>query len=592
MTRHTTVRVCGAVLVCLFAILSACPLNAQSLYSVIEPHTRVFPTVGAGVTAIKRDPSGHYYVLAKPMTVISVYDANGNLVRQIPNENSQGVKIRYAVDMDLGSDGALLVADRGSNSVDVFNSDGSVAAKVPVMAPTSVVALPDGEFAVTSLTSKRLVQVMDESGNVIRTFGDPGDLEDAAPANAEKKPMVEWGKITASPAGDIYFAFTSRPEPLLRKYDRYGYVAYEATVPKSFFERGATSPNDRVEFTLNVTHLSFSDQTAGWFSVGSSGDMKFGGGMGTGLSRILGSGGSFGRAAMQMGAWQGGGGGPTPGGMAGGSLGGMFSGTLSGEGTNFQFGAGNIASLRGGGRRRGGGAGGSAAFDDLAPQGDALQYFGSGNTGASDSASDPYGDAVLSYTGANSSSSFGDTSVLSADAAYNTSGFAQNNAALPAAFAYGAMFNAIGFAPTGGPAEGRFGGVPGGAERFGHMGGPGAEMRGGSGTHFGDAHFGPHGRFGAGEEDVTATVRVNIGDLGGKTLDKPVITATAVDPTTHDVWAGIGDTLVHFSKDGNPIEVFYLTLKGGTPLKPTAVLVEPDRFLVAVDPWGIFEFSR
>ena len=40
------------------------------------------------------------------------------------------------------------------------------------------------------------------------------------------------------------------------------------------------------------------------------------------------------------------------------------------------------------------------------------------------------------------------------------------------------------------------------------------------------------------------------------------------------------------------MEVYYLTMKGGARLKPTAVLVEPDRFLIAADPWGIFEFTR
>jgi hypothetical protein len=58
------------------------------------------------------------------------------------------------------------------------------------------------------------------------------------------------------------------------------------------------------------------------------------------------------------------------------------------------------------------------------------------------------------------------------------------------------------------------------------------------------------------------------------------------------LWAAAGNTLVHFSAEGNPVEVYYLTLKGGAPLKASALLVEPDRFLVAADPWGIFEFPR
>ena len=85
---------------------------------------------------------------------------------------------------------------------------------------------------------------------------------------------------------------------------------------------------------------------------------------------------------------------------------------------------------------------------------------------------------------------------------------------------------------------------------------------------------------------------MNLGDLGNKLTDKSVITAVGIDPTTHEIWAGIGDTLVHFSKTGDPLEIYNLTMKGGTPLKPTAILVEPDRFLIAADPWGVFEFAR
>ena len=87
-------------------------------------------------------------------------------------------------------------------------------------------------------------------------------------------------------------------------------------------------------------------------------------------------------------------------------------------------------------------------------------------------------------------------------------------------------------------------------------------------------------------------MRINLGDLGRNFAEKPQITATAVDPATGDLWATANDALIHFDKDGNPVEVYYLAMKGGVPIKPTALLVEPKRFLIAADPWGIFEFER
>ena len=144
-------------------------------------------------------------------------------------------------------------------------------------------------------------------------------------------------------------------------------------------------------------------------------------------------------------------------------------------------------------------------------------------------------------------------------------------------FSAGALFNSVTFQTLGSSAIA--GGFPGGGMRFGHpnLGGPGGQGPSsfGSGAHMGAEHFGPHGRFGAGDSDFTATLRVNLGDLGGGFSEKPTITATAVDPATQELWAAVGDALVHFSKGGDPVEVYYLTLKGGAPVKPSAILVEP-----------------
>jgi len=571
MSQRRFVRVCGAAIASLLVAACIQTVEGQSLHSVIEPRARVFPTVGPGITALKRDSSGHYYILARPATIVSIYGPEGNLVGQIPNANSQGAKITYAVDIDLSPDGRLFVADRGANAIEIFNPDGSLVSRIPVLAPTSVVALSDGQFAVTTLASRRLVEILDNQGKMVRDFGDPANVENLPGQDVEKKSPVDWGKIVGSPAGDIYFAFTALRDPLLRKYDRYGYVGYEASVPESFFALGQPTPRDRVEMTFDVTHLSFADETTGWFSLGSSGDVKFGGGMGAGLSRAFSSGGNFAPAGM---SWSGGQPaiGNLPGGAAGGTLGGTFSGQITNQGTQFQFWAGSIASGRRGARGRNLG---STALDQEPLQGNTLQFFGSGSDDT-----DQYTSQVLAFAGTDS---------LSPDA-LSTASYGGTNVSqysgLPAAFADPAIFLPITFQPQAPPGGmlGRFLGV---GPRFGSgTRGPYA------GAHFGTAHFGSYGHFRAGEADLGATVRVNLGDLGRNSREKPVITATGVDPFTHDLWAGVGDTLIHFNQEGAPVEVFYLVMKGGVPLKPSALLVEPHRILIAADPWGIFEFAR
>lgn len=248
-----------------------------------------------------------------------------------------------------------------------------------------------------------------------------------------------------------------------------------------------------------------------------------------------------------------------------------------------------MASGRGGGRGRSGSA---ITSDSTTPSG-TLQFLGPGNgnsnddnSGFSATAQDigtngDSADAALAFGASGTQDGLGGTE-------FSDPGFGANYG-LPADFLFGSMLNSVGVRPQGPPGFQVFG--AGGGSSFDHVrlgdtGGRGPE--GGAGGHFG----GYHGQYRGSEAGFRGTVKVNLGDLGTGLTDKPVITATGVDPVTHEMWAGIGDALIHFNRDGSPVEVYYLTMNGGTPLKPTAVLVEPDRFLIATDPWGIFEFPR
>jgi hypothetical protein len=72
---------------------------------------------------------------------------------------------------------------------------------------------------------------------------------------------------------------------------------------------------------------------------------------------------------------------------------------------------------------------------------------------------------------------------------------------------------------------------------------------------------------------------------------KPVIRALGVDPATQEVWAAIGDEIVHFGKGGNRRAAYHAATKEGVPIDPDSILVESDRILLAADPLGIFDFA-
>jgi hypothetical protein len=201
---------------------------------------RVFPGIGPGANALKRDAAGNYYILASPATAIAVYGPDGKRAGQIPNANSGSTKIVYAADLDIDAGGRLLVADRGANAVRIFMPDGAPAGTIRVVAPTSIVALSGNEIAVASLLSDHLVDVIDETGKVVRGFGDVASLSGGTDANR----LLSRGRIMGDAAGYIYFAFTYLPDPTIRKYDRFGYSSYEIALSAQEFAPVETRKRD------------------------------------------------------------------------------------------------------------------------------------------------------------------------------------------------------------------------------------------------------------------------------------------------------------------------------------------------------------
>ena len=67
--------------------------------------------------------------------------------------------------------------------------------------------------------------------------------------------------------------------------------------------------------------------------------------------------------------------------------------------------------------------------------------------------------------------------------------------------------------------------------------------------------------------------------------------ALGIDPETHEVWAAIGDELVHFDRDGNRRAAYLTATKEGAPIEASAILIEHDRMLIAADPIGVFDVA-
>ena len=214
--------------------------HAQELDFELDATARVLPEVGPGVRALRRDKAGRYYALSAPGSSVMSYHANGRLLGKIPPDPTKETAIVNGVDFDVDATGQIYVADSGANLIRVYSNiedEGRDIAEIPVSAPVSVAALPDGEIAVNSIHVHRLIQIFDFHGKLLREFGFLEDLADHRDLNR----YLNSARLSTDPANHIYLAFLHLPEPTVRRYDRTGTSTLEIALNTLEFAPEATA---------------------------------------------------------------------------------------------------------------------------------------------------------------------------------------------------------------------------------------------------------------------------------------------------------------------------------------------------------------
>jgi len=217
-----------SVVVCLLACTASTVL-AQEEGDLLAKR-RVFDPLGPGLRAVKHGADGRFYILASPAPGLEVFDAQEKQVLSI-NEMPAGPAaaktghppIVFGEDCDVDADGKIYVADRGANQIEIFSSDGTVLRSIPVPAPVSIAALPEGEIAVATLREPHLVIVFEKNGREVREFGDPEPLTERADLNR----YLNIGQLVTDAQAHLYYAFAFMPEPTVRQYDRLGYAGQD-----------------------------------------------------------------------------------------------------------------------------------------------------------------------------------------------------------------------------------------------------------------------------------------------------------------------------------------------------------------------------
>jgi len=223
-------------------LLGICALAALATPAAAQLETELIARrcficdAGTGVRSVARDAAGRYYVLTAPGPAVLIYSADGKRTGQIPVKPTKENSIVFGDDLVLNSSGRLVVADRGANAIKVFSLDGELAPSevegppliFPIVAPTSIASLGEGELAVTTLRSDRLVTVFDSTGKILRAFGEPTQVATGTDRGLPTlNRFLNIGRLAADSAGHLYYAFSYLPEPTVRKYDRYGYASLE-----------------------------------------------------------------------------------------------------------------------------------------------------------------------------------------------------------------------------------------------------------------------------------------------------------------------------------------------------------------------------
>ena len=216
----------AALLLCGSALL-VCPRNSLAqeieLEQDLTARARLFPDVGPGIKAMKRDSRGRYFFLSTDDHAVRIYTASNTFIGQVPSIVSGKAAIVSGEDFDVDSAGRVYVADRDANAVKVYAPNGNLSISISANSPTSVAALSSGQIAVAGLKSRDLVTVYDGQGQYVREFGDLSDLAD----HEELNRFLNSGRLATDPANHIYYAFTYFPEPTVRKYDPFGYSSYQ-----------------------------------------------------------------------------------------------------------------------------------------------------------------------------------------------------------------------------------------------------------------------------------------------------------------------------------------------------------------------------
>ncbi len=268
-------------------LLSAAGAARAQIDADLVAKRRLFAPLGPGLKQMREGTDGKIYVLASPSPGLVVFspearrlltmrEASGLPAAALQEAKASGeILVEFGEDCDVDAEGTIYIADRAGNTVQIYSKEGRHLKTITVKAPVAVAAMPEGEIAVATMQQENLLTVFDQTGRLVRDFGDPEPLT----ARKDLNRFLNLGAMATDAMGHLYYGFKFFPEPTVRQFDRFGYAAEDVrytaidAMPEAAAMRREIarqeSRGDTPRFRQVMTAMSVEKQTGEvWIAIG------------------------------------------------------------------------------------------------------------------------------------------------------------------------------------------------------------------------------------------------------------------------------------------------------------------------------------